>query len=93
MTVPEFVESDGQRYFGALRALWLAGRGEWQQAHEVAQSDGSKDGAWVHAYLHRIEGDVTNANYWYRQAGRPSQSGAGDAEWHAMAAEMLKLLV
>ncbi len=40
-----------------------------------------------------IEGDVTNANYWYRQAGRPSQSGAGDAEWHAMAAEMLKRLV
>jgi len=75
MTIAEFAENDGLFPQSPLRALWLAGRGEWEQAHEIAQSDENLDGAWVHAYLHRVEGDTSNANYWYRRAGRPNPSG------------------
>ena len=72
MTTMEFIDGDGSSFSGALRALWFAGRGEWEQAHEIAQAEDNRDGAWVHAYLHRVEGDTNNANYWYRarQAGR-----------------------
>jgi hypothetical protein len=53
-----------------LKAVWHGLRGEWDEAHEIAQADGSVEGAWVHAWLHRIEGDPSNAAYWYRRAGR-----------------------
>jgi hypothetical protein len=55
----------------ALQALWHEARGDWDQAHTCAQEDGSADCAWVHAYLHRKEGDLANAGYWYARAGRP----------------------
>ncbi len=89
MTIPEFVASNGQSYGGALRALWLVSRGEWEMAHEAAQADEGPDGAWVHAYLHRVEGDLTNAKYWYRQADRPAQSCAIASEWNAITEELL----
>lgn len=53
-----------------LAALWHDHRGDWEAAHRAAQEDESEDGAWVHAYLHRAEGDASNATYWYRRAGR-----------------------
>ncbi len=53
-----------------LRAVWHGLRGEWDAAHQIAQEDTSAEGAWVHAWLHRIEGDLGNARYWYRQARR-----------------------
>ena len=53
-----------------LQALWWSGRGRWDHAHELAQSVDDSAGAWVHAHLHRIEGDAANAAYWYRRAGR-----------------------
>lgn len=56
-----------------LRALWLGLRGEWDAAHELAQAQDDAQGAWVHAWLHRIEGDLGNADYWYRRAQRPSR--------------------
>jgi len=58
-----------------LRALWHGLRGEWDEAHELAQAQDDADGAWVHAWLHRIEGDLSNADYWYRRARRPSMRG------------------
>ena len=73
----------------ALRALWLDGRGDWEAAHSVAQDVHTNAGSWVHAYLHRKEGDQSNAAYWYRRAGRPVASGPLDAEWNAIATALL----
>ena len=56
-----------------LRAVWHGLRGEWDAAHELAQAQDDAEGAWVHAWLHRIEGDLGNAEYWYLRAGRPSR--------------------
>ena len=53
-----------------LRAVWYGLRGDWEAAHELAQAQDDAEGAWVHAWLHRIEGDLGNADYWYRRARR-----------------------
>ncbi|MBD0272615.1 MAG: hypothetical protein ICV73_11890 [Acetobacteraceae bacterium] len=68
-----------------LRAVRLGLRGEWDAAHAIVQADGSADAAWVHAWLHRIEGDATNAAYWYRRAGKAAPEGGTDAEGEAIA--------
>jgi hypothetical protein len=70
-----------------LQALLLESAGDWESAHRIAQSDGSQDGSWVHAYLHRTEGDLGNASYWYRTAGKalPEISMAEEWEYIAMA--------
>lgn len=73
----------------ALAALWWDRRGDWDHAHEAAQSDESRDGAWVHAYLHRKEGDLGNAGYWYRRAGKPVGTGPLETEWAAIVAGLL----
>jgi hypothetical protein len=54
----------------ALLALWHDGKGQWNESHEIAQEIPSHLGFWIHAYLHRKEGDRFNANYWYRRANR-----------------------
>src|SRR3954469_21300569 len=72
-----------------LRALWLDARGEGEAAHEAAQAAGGREGAWVHAYLHRKEGDEMNAGYWYARAGRPAASGDLPAEGEAVAGGLL----
>jgi hypothetical protein len=68
-----------------LHALWLGLRGEWTSAPEIVQADGGADAAWVHAWLHRIEGDGPNAAYWYRRAGKAVAEGSTDAEGEAIA--------
>jgi hypothetical protein len=73
----------------ALQALWLAARDDWNAAHEIVMKHDDADCAWVHAHLHRVEGDVSNARYWYRQAGKPAASGALDAERDAIIAALL----
>ena len=73
----------------ALAGLWWDAKGDWTKAHESAQQDEGPAGAWVHAYLHRVEGDLGNAGYWYRQAGRPVADGSLDEEWQAIAAALL----
>jgi hypothetical protein len=73
----------------ALLALWHDGCGDWQRAHEVAQDIEEESGSWVHAYLHRKEGDVGNAHYWYRRAGVTPASGSLDAEWRAIVEALL----
>jgi hypothetical protein len=75
---------------GALLALHHDKVGDWDAAHESSQAGGTRDGAWVHAYLHRKEGDLGNAGYWYRRAGRPVATGSLDAEWARIAGELLK---
>jgi hypothetical protein len=72
-----------------LQALWWDAKGDWHQAHEVCQSAGSIDGDWVHAYLHRKEGDLGNASYWYRRARQPVFEGSLDDEWKALAETFL----
>ena len=69
----------------ALRALWADARGDWDTAHELAQLADDAEGAWVHAYLHRKEGDLANAAYWYRRAGRPVAHGDLATEWRTLA--------
>ena len=73
----------------ALVAMWWAGKDQWDKAHGIVMDEASKDCAWVHAYLHRLEGDADNASYWYRQARRPMAAGAHPAEWAAIAAGLL----
>jgi hypothetical protein len=72
-----------------LAALWWDAKGNWGKAHESAQQDEGITGAWVHAYLHRKEGDISNAGYWYRRAGKPQVRTSHDEEW----TEIVKSLV
>lgn len=74
----------------SLQALWYDGRGDWDQAHNIAQDVHSDDGSWIHAYLHRKEGDLGNAAYWYRRAGRPVADGSLKEEWDQIASALLR---
>lgn len=78
----EFLVRDPKALSAPLRALWHDAHGDWQKAHEAAQAD-ERDpaSAWVHAYLHRKEGDAFNAGYWYRRAGKPVFVGGLEDEW------------
>lgn len=76
----------------ALLALWHDAQGDWDTAHTLAQEADDRDGAWVHAYLHRKEGDEMNAGYWYARAGRPAASGDLHREWEAIARTLLRRL-
>ena len=73
----------------ALAALWWAHRGRWEPAHALVQDGDGPDAAWVHAHLHRLEGDMANASYWYRRARRPIASGDLVQERLSMAATLL----
>ena len=73
----------------ALAALWWAGKDDWDKAHKLVMDEGGADCAWVHAYLHRVEGDLDNAGYWYRRARRKPAQGDLQAEWTAIAATLL----
>ena len=72
------------------RALWYAGRGDWDRAHDIVEVDPSAAGAAVHAYLHRVEGDDWNADYWYRRAGRQRPGGTVEEEWEGLVGEFVK---
>jgi len=73
----------------AVAALWWAAKGDWDKAHRIVMKEESRDAAWVHAYLHRVEGDLDNAGYWYRRARRAAASGPLEAEWEAIAADLI----
>lgn len=72
-----------------LAALWWAAKGDWDRAHKIVQDEPGAEAAWVHAYLHRVEGDLGNAAYWYRRAGRPAADDAVEAEWERIAGALL----
>ena len=73
----------------ALQALWHVAKGNWDIAHRLAQAQDDTTGAWVHAHLHRVEGDDSNAVYWYRRAGRPVSSAPLREEWTAIVQALL----
>lgn len=75
----------------AVLALWHDAKGDWDSAHDAAQADPGPNGAWVHAYLHRKEGDRGNANYWYHRAGRtmPATKVSLESEWEEIARALL----
>ncbi len=75
-----------------FQALWHQARGQWEEAHRLVQDDRSESGAWVHAFLHRVEGDSSNANYWYAIAGRPHYTGSLSSEWQEIAGHLLEAL-
>jgi len=94
MTVDEFTATLTQPdpppgVTGALLALWHDARGNWDAAHEIAQDVEDESGAWVHAYLHRKEGDPGNAAYWYRRARKPEARVPLGEEWALIVAALL----
>lgn len=72
-----------------LTALWHDAKGDWQRAHEIVQEEEGAEAAWVHAYLHRKEGDLSNAGYWYRRAGRPVSKVSLEDEWETIVSAFL----
>jgi hypothetical protein len=74
----------------ALTGLWWAGKDDWNKAHKLVMDNAGADCAWVHAYLHRVEGDLDNARYWYGQARRPPATAEFAEEWAAIAVTLLR---
>jgi hypothetical protein len=74
---------------GPLKAMWYDGRDDWESAHNIAQDISSVTGSWIHAYLHRKEGDEGNAAYWYRRAGKPFPDATLPEEWEAIVHALL----
>ena len=72
-----------------LQAMWHERKGDWDAAHRLIQDESDADGSWVHAYLHRQEGDQPNAAYWYRRAGKPVSEKSLEVEWAEIVAALL----
>jgi hypothetical protein len=94
MNAQQFVESlkDVDPPLGLtppVEALWWDGKGEWARAHELVNDLEKPDAMAVHAYLHRKEGEESNANYWYRRAGEQFRRSSLDEEWKALVAGLL----
>lgn len=73
-----------------LRAMWEDAKGHWAAAHAIAQEIGDETGSWIHAYLHRKEGDLGNAGYWYRRAKKPTAHDALEEEWDRIVSALLR---
>lgn len=93
MTTGEFQQSlanerppTGSPY---LQALWYDAKGDWNTAHSLIQDRDDDTSAWIHAYLHRKEGDIGNADYWYRRAGRKRPAGSLEDEWAVIVTALL----
>ena len=71
------------------KALWYDGKGEWDKAHNIIQETEDKTASWIHAYLHRKEGDTGNADYWYHRAGRKRPAVSLQEEWQSIVKELL----
>jgi len=94
MTLQEFRsslqgESAPDALSPALRAMWEDAKGNWSAAHAIAQDIEDRTGSWIHAYLHRKEGELTNAAYWYRRAERPAETDSLDHEWARIVSSLL----
>lgn len=72
-----------------LKALWYEGKGDWDMAHNIAQDIHSHEGSWIHAYLHRVEGDLGNASYWYHRANKKMPTCSLQEEWTSIIKELL----
>ena len=73
----------------SLQALWYDGKGDWNRAHDLAQDIHTKEGSWIHAYLHRKEGDLGNAVYWYHRANQPVCKTSLEEEWENIVTALL----
>lgn len=73
-----------------LKALWYDGKGDWETSHQIIQDINSSDAAWIHAYLHRKEGDLSNASYWYHRADRKQTGVSLEEEWEEITRQMLR---
>ncbi len=85
MTIKEFRQSIFIEYppiglSEPLCVMWYSQKGDWDKAHNIAQDISNELGSWIHAHLHRVEGDISNAGYWYRKANRPPHSGSTETE-------------
>jgi hypothetical protein len=94
MTLQEFRDSltrdePPRQLSAALNALWWDAKGNWQQAHEIVGQDEGPAATWVHAYLHRKEGDASNARYWYKRADKSPAEADLDQEWGAIVESLL----
>ncbi|RMG31742.1 MAG: hypothetical protein D6730_00995 [Bacteroidetes bacterium] len=94
MKLAEFMQSLQQAQPPAgldelLLALWKDAKGDWHGAHSLVDHRSDRPACWVHAYLHRKEGDLGNAGYWYRRAGRSMPSSSLQQEWEHIAASLL----
>jgi hypothetical protein len=74
-----------------LSALWHLGRKQWERAHALIQTQDDSDSCWVHAHLHRVEGDLSNAAYWYARAGRAVPSEDLETEWESIVQSLLAM--
>lgn len=72
-----------------LKALWYDAKGDWQKAHTIIQDIENKTAAWIHAYLHRKEGDIWNADYWYTRAGKKRPLATLEEEWDSIVEELI----
>ena len=72
-----------------LELLWYDGKGDWEQSHNLIQDIEDKNAAWIHAYLHRKEGDIWNADYWYNKAGKKRPSVSLEQEWENIVAALI----
>ena len=81
--------STGGRPRAAAGRAVVGRQGQWDEAHKIVQDEDTADAAWVHAYLHRVEGDLGNAGYWYRQAGQPVAKDSLEAEWERIVSALL----
>jgi hypothetical protein len=73
-----------------LQALWYEKKGNWDKAHQIVQNASDVDSAWVHAYLHRKEGDDSNARYWYRRSSQAEFKGELSQEWEQIVSDLLQ---
>jgi hypothetical protein len=72
-----------------FQSLWWDKKGSWERAHNIAQDIHTNEGSWIHAYLHRKEGDIWNADYWYRKAGKSRPDTTLDEEWEALVKQFI----
>src|SRR5215211_3515883 len=95
MTFDQFKESLSDKNPPAvndyLRALWYDAKGDWEQSHKIIQDIETQEAAHIHAYLHRKEGDIWNADYWYARAGQTRPNFSLDEEWKNISSELLRM--
>jgi hypothetical protein len=95
MTIEQFRASIGQeaapeKLSPVLKAMWEDAKGNWSAAHSIAQEIEDETGSWIHAYLHRKEGDLGNAGYWYRRAKQPTANDTLEEEWTRIVSRLLR---
>lgn len=82
--------SPPDNFIPELKAMWWERKNYWDKGHDIIQNIPGKDAAWVHAYMHRKEGDISNASYWYNRAGRQTEEGDIVEEFRAIVMYLLE---